>query len=108
MRLLVTVFTRRRRRPAFEDAIEHIRGDRTDHAAFVQALRGRSFDVVVDNVAFERPDVEAVVEAFRPIPEDAADLSLRGDLAYRRAATAAATRKSCWRSASLVVRVENK
>ena len=103
----VTVFTRGRRRPAFWDAIEHIRGDRTDHAAFVQALRGRSFDVVVDNVAFERPDAEAVVEAlggrighciltssgsvypdfeppeaFRAIPEDAADLSLRGDLAY--------------------------
>lgn len=103
----VSVYTRGRRRPNFLEAVEHLRGDRTDHPGFVRTLASRSFDVVVDNVAFERPDVEAAVEAFRgrighylltssgavypdfvppqtfrPITEDTADLTLRGDGAY--------------------------
>jgi len=103
----VSVYTRGRRRPAFFDAIEHIRGDRTDHAGFVRTLSDRAFDVVIDNIAFVRPDVEAVAQAFgkrighyiltssgsvyprfaarvpfRPIAEEAADLTLRGDDDY--------------------------
>lgn len=103
----VSVYTRGRKRPEFLQAVEHLRGDRTDHAGFVRALSGRSFDVVVDNIAFVRPDVAAVVEVFgerighyilmssgsvyprfadrvpfRPISEKAADLTLRGDDAY--------------------------
>ncbi len=103
----VTVFSRGHRRPPFWDRIQHIAGDRRDHRAVVAALRGRRFDAVVDNIAFARPDVEAVLQAlggdaghylltssgavypdlpapdiFRPIPEEAADLSRRGDGAY--------------------------
>lgn len=103
----VTIFSRGGRRPPFWDRVAHIAGDRTDHAAFVTALRGKRFDVVVDNIAFVRTDVEAAVDALggdigdyiltssgsvypdasayarmRPIREEAADLTLRGDLAY--------------------------
>lgn len=103
----VTVFSRGRSRPPFWDHVEHLSGDRTDPGAVAAALRGRRFDVVVDNVAFQAQDVRSVLEAlgagvghyvltssgavypdlvppdvFRPIPEEAADLSLRGDGAY--------------------------
>ena len=103
----VTIFSRGGRRPPFWDRVSHVAGDRTDHGAFVDALRGRRFDVVVDNIAFVRADVDAAADALggriahylltssgsvypdfpsdarlRPIREDAADLTLRGDLAY--------------------------
>lgn len=103
----VTIFSRGRRRPPFWDRVTHLRGDRTDHRAFIETLHRRTFDAVIDNIAFEREDVEAVVtalqdrighylltssgavypdfeppRAFRPITEDDADLSLRGDMAY--------------------------
>lgn len=61
----VSIFSRGERRPAFWDRIEHIRGDRTNRRAFVQALRNRAFDVVVDNIAFEREDVLAAGDALR-------------------------------------------
>ena len=74
------------RRPPFWERVAHIAGDRTDRGAFVTALRGKRFDVVVDNIAFVRADVEA------------ADLTLRGDLAYaegkRECEQAASTRPS--------------
>ncbi len=103
----VTVFSRGQRRPPFWEQVQHIRGDRRDRRAVAASLRGRRFDVVMDNIAFERRDVEAVLEAlgegaghyvltssgavypdleppeaFRPLPEEAADLSRRGDGAY--------------------------
>lgn len=103
----VTVLSRGQRQPAFWNQITHIGADRKDHAAFAAAMRGRTFDVVIDNIAFTRKDVETAVAAFRgrvghyiltstgsvysdfdppqiyrPIPEDAADLTVRGDLPY--------------------------
>jgi nucleoside-diphosphate-sugar epimerase len=45
--------------------IEHIVVDRHDAAAFQSALRERSFDVVVDNIAFDADDVHATVSALR-------------------------------------------
>jgi len=103
----VTVFSRGTRRPPFWARVTHIAGDRTDRDAFVSTWRGRRFDVVVDNIAFVRADVAAVITAFggrighylltssgsvypdvppdvemRPVTEDAVDLALRGDLAY--------------------------
>lgn len=103
----VTVFSRGSRRPPFWPRVTHIAGDRTNRDAFVSALSGRRFDVVVDNIAFVRADVEAAVAAFRGstghylltssgsvypdfppdaklrlVEEDAADLSVRGDLPY--------------------------
>lgn len=120
----VSVYTRGRKRPEFFEAVEHLPGDRTDHAGFGRALAGRSFDVVVDNIAFARPDVEAAVNAFngrighyiltssgsvyppfadrapfRPIAEETADLTLRGDGAYsegKRACEQAAAEQSAF------------
>jgi nucleoside-diphosphate-sugar epimerase len=100
----VTVYSRGRRRPAFWDRIEHLQGDRTDRRAFVRTLRGREFDVVVDNIAYEAEDVEAALEALagrtgqyiltssgavygpvttlRPLAEEDADLAVRTGDAY--------------------------
>lgn len=103
----VTVFSRGTRRPPFWARVAHVAGDRTDRDAFISAMSGRRFDVVVDNIAFVRADVEAAIAAFggrvghylltssgsvypdvppdvdmRPVAEDAVDLTLRGDLAY--------------------------
>jgi nucleoside-diphosphate-sugar epimerase len=103
----VTVLSRGQKRPAFWNQITHIGADRKDHAAFAAAMRGRTFDVIIDNIAFVRKDVEAAIEAFSgraghyiltssgsvypdfeppeiycPIPEEAADLTVRGDLPY--------------------------
>ncbi|MDR5682704.1 MAG: NAD-dependent epimerase/dehydratase family protein [Armatimonadota bacterium] len=61
----VTVLSRGRRRPGWWDRVEHIACDRTDREAFSAALRGRSFDVVFDNVAFDAPDVSSALEVFR-------------------------------------------
>lgn len=60
----VTIFSRGLRRPEFWDAVEHIPGDRDDHAAFVRSLRQHAFDVVIDNIAFDQGDVEAAIQAF--------------------------------------------
>lgn len=103
----VTIFSRGHHRPPFWNRIIHIRGDRTNHRAFVAALRQHTFDAVIDNIAYEQEDVEAAVAAlqgrighyiltssgavypdfeppvaFRPIAEEAADLTLHGDMAY--------------------------
>jgi nucleoside-diphosphate-sugar epimerase len=45
--------------------IEHIAVDRHDVAAFQSVLRERSFDMVVDNIAFDADDVHATVTALR-------------------------------------------
>lgn len=103
----VTVLSRGQKRPAFWNQITHIGADRNDHAAFAAAMRGRTFDVTIDNIAFTRKDVETAMAAFRgrvghyiltssgsvypdftppeiyrPISEEAADLTIRGDLPY--------------------------
>jgi nucleoside-diphosphate-sugar epimerase len=79
--------------------IEHLRADRSELAAVEQALGSRSFDVVVDNIAYEPDDAATMLavldgragrylltsstavyaERFtrRPIHEDDADLSVR-------------------------------
>ena len=59
----VTLFTRGNTRPEFWSHIDHIAGDRTDHERFVELLRGRSFDAVIDNLAFRVEDVQAVIKA---------------------------------------------
>jgi len=62
----VWVFSRGNRRPAFFDqGVEHIRGDRTDRKGFQRKLGGRSFDVVIDNIAFTPEDVRSALETFR-------------------------------------------
>jgi nucleoside-diphosphate-sugar epimerase len=61
----VAVLSRGRRRPTWWSSIEHIACDRTDRDAFVGGLRGRMFDVVVDNIAFREGDVLSALEVFR-------------------------------------------
>ena len=102
----VTIFSRGRRRPPFWPRVTHLRGDRTDHRAFVEILRPTRCDVVIDNVAFQPEDISAAIdafgdrgphyvltstgsvydfrrpEAFRPLTEEDADLDSRGDMEY--------------------------
>lgn len=61
----VTVYSRGNARPDFWNDVDHIIGDRTDHAGFVKALRGKSYDAVVDNVAYRVEDVKAVIDALK-------------------------------------------
>src|SRR5262245_64175567 len=59
----VTLFNRGRTPDPFGDRVERILGDRTG-PDFARRLAGRSFDAVVDFLAFRGSDVEAVLEAF--------------------------------------------
>ena len=90
----VTVLSRHRQ-PAFE----HLSVDRRDRQALRAALRGRAFDVVVDNIAYDGADVAGTLDALagqaghylltssaavypdryvrRPLREAQADLSTR-------------------------------
>ena len=61
----VTVFSRGNSRPEFWDEIEHINGDRTDYIGFIQKLKGRHFDAVVDNLAFHA-QCETMRHTFNP------------------------------------------
>ena len=60
----VTVYSRGNARPDFWDDVAHIQGDRTQHDDFVEKLRRKTFDAVIDNVAFKVEDARAVVKAF--------------------------------------------
>jgi len=103
----VTVFTRRRKESSMASKIEIITGDRSDWAGFHGLLGGRSFDAVIDLIAYGREDVESCLrtfsktsehyllcstgavyrdyqgwERFHPIKEDEVDLAWKGDGAY--------------------------
>jgi nucleoside-diphosphate-sugar epimerase len=58
----VTLYTRGANRPWFWDRVRHIPGDRTDRAAFAAHLAGTSWDLVFDQQAYRREDVEGVLE----------------------------------------------
>ncbi len=59
----VTLFNRGRTPDPFGDRVERILGDRTG-PDFTERLSGRSFDAVVDFLAFDARDVEAILAAF--------------------------------------------
>ena len=61
----VTIYSRGNVKPDFWDDVDHIQGDRTEHDDFVRKLRGKTFDVVVDNQAFRVADARAVVKALQ-------------------------------------------
>ena len=61
----VTIYTRGQSRPEFWDDVERIEGDRTDYDDFAGKLRGRSFDAVIDNVAYKVEDARAAVRALK-------------------------------------------
>jgi len=58
----VTIFTRGNKRPEFWDRVEHILGDRTDRNSFRQKVSRRTFDVVIDNIAYNAEDVQTALE----------------------------------------------
>jgi nucleoside-diphosphate-sugar epimerase len=60
----VTVYSRGNQRPAFWDRIQHIEGDRQDREDFTEKLRGKDFDVVIDNIAFDADDVQNAMQTF--------------------------------------------
>lgn len=49
----VTICSRGNARPPFWDRVSHIAVDRTDAHAFSKALRGKSFDAVIDNITVD-------------------------------------------------------
>jgi nucleoside-diphosphate-sugar epimerase len=61
----VTVYSRGNSQPDFWGDIEHIQGDRDQHDQFVRDLSGKSFDAVIDNVAFGADDARAAISAFQ-------------------------------------------
>lgn len=61
----VTVFSRGNQRPDFWDRVAHISGDRTDTRDFTKKLAKRQFDAVIDNIAYNREQVEHALEIFR-------------------------------------------
>jgi nucleoside-diphosphate-sugar epimerase len=58
----VTLFTRGNSRPSFWDRVDHIIGDRSDHADFKAKLDGHSFEVVVDNYGYAASEVSTALE----------------------------------------------
>ncbi|MDD9995753.1 MAG: NAD-dependent epimerase/dehydratase family protein [Dehalococcoidia bacterium] len=61
----VTIYSRGNTRPEFWDECDHIIGDRTDQDSFRSNLAGRSFDAVIDNLAFRVEDVQSAVRTLK-------------------------------------------
>ena len=59
----VTVYSRGNVRPEFWDECDHIIGDRTDRAGFADNLGGRTFDAVIDNLAYTVEDARSAAAA---------------------------------------------
>ena len=60
----VTLFNRGKTADDFGDRVQRIRGDRYDYDHFYGQLRNKTFDVVVDMLAFKAEDTQAAVRAF--------------------------------------------
>jgi nucleoside-diphosphate-sugar epimerase len=61
----VSVLSRGRHKPEWWDQVEAIQCDRGSREELVAALKGKSFDVVVDNIAFDAADVTSALEILR-------------------------------------------
>ncbi|MBC9866611.1 MAG: hypothetical protein F7O42_01805 [Opitutae bacterium] len=61
----LTICTRGNTRPPFWDRVSHIAVDRTDPQAFAKALRGKSFDAVIDNIAYTAEEVVNALDVFK-------------------------------------------
>lgn len=60
----VTLFNRGKTADDFGDRVQRIRGDRYAYDEFCRQLRGKTFDAVVDMLAFKAEDSQAVIRAF--------------------------------------------
>ena len=61
----ITVFSRGNQRPPFWDQVKHIQGDRKDPNDFHKKLKGKTFDAVIDNIAFTEDHVKAALKIFQ-------------------------------------------
>lgn len=61
----VSVFNRGQSEKRFHGTVEEIRGDRWQYPAFEAEMTGRSFDAVVDMVAFHPDNAFSILRAFR-------------------------------------------
>ncbi len=61
----VTVFSRGNQRPPFWDQVEHIQGDRKNPDDFHKKLKGKTFDAVIDNIAFTADHVKTALKVFQ-------------------------------------------
>lgn len=60
----VSIFSRGNQRPEFLDQVEHIAGDRTNFSEFKSKLQQRTFDIVMDNIAFNANEVQSALDTF--------------------------------------------
>ena len=60
----VSIFSRGASKPHWWDRIEHIQGDRAEHAEFEAKLKGKVFDAVIDTQAYRKEDMESAEAAF--------------------------------------------
>ena len=60
----VTILTRGQANNSIGKTVEHILVDRNDEQAFAQALEGRSFDLVYDNICYSPNEARAFCELF--------------------------------------------
>ncbi|MBD8038349.1 NAD-dependent epimerase/dehydratase family protein [Solibacillus sp. A46] len=60
----VTIVTRGVSENPFGDAVEHIKVDRKDKAAFEQALESRTFDIVYDNICYSPNEAKQLCDIF--------------------------------------------
>lgn len=58
----VAIFSRGRSRPDFWPDIEALTGDRRNRHDLERRLGGRRFDAVIDNIAYDRRDAEALLD----------------------------------------------
>jgi len=61
----VTTFNRGESEKRYRGTVTELRGDRFDHAAFEAGMAGRSFDAVVDMVAYHPDNTRSVLRAFQ-------------------------------------------
>ncbi len=61
----VSIFSRGNILPDFWNRIEHIAGDRTDRHEFAKVLANKQFDVVIDNIAYNREQVTNALNVFQ-------------------------------------------
>ena len=61
----ITVFSRGNNKPTFLNKITHIQGDRNNHIEFYHLFKGKKFDVVIDNIAYSKEDIEIAIKTFK-------------------------------------------
>ena len=60
----VTLFNRGQTPDEFGESVERIHGDRNEHLSFIDLLKERRFDAVIDMISFRAEDTQTAVKAF--------------------------------------------